>query len=57
MSDYYKKEVILDLVQSDYIDKFNYCYNKRNEELQKYDALCFSLFSNFLEYYFNKKFK
>lgn len=56
MTNYYKKGVIVDLVKSDYLDEFDYFISKKNEELKKYDSLCFSLFSDFLEFHFHKRF-
>lgn len=55
MSDFYKKEVILSMIQSDYVEEWKYCSNKRMERLAAYDKLCHDIFSNFIEYHFDKE--
>lgn len=57
MLDYYKKEVITSIIQSDYVDEWKYYYQKKDIELEKHDNICFDLYSSFLKYYFDKKFK
>ncbi len=57
MLDYYKKDVITALIQPDYVDEWTYYYQKKEKELEKHDKVCFDLYSSFLKYYYDKKFK
>ncbi len=57
MLDYYQKEVITSLIQPDYMDDWSYYFQKHNQEMEKHDKICFDLYSNFLKYHFDKKYK